>query len=104
MDLLQSIEGILRQQNSSTHLDTTKSYIKVQRTEAGVVEEPVGRFVRSYCMGSGDGMTLHWEFIKDDKTIVIDDERWGPIDGSNMVGFKEDTSTNDPSTQAKGSQ
>jgi len=55
-------------------------------------------------MGSGDGMTLHWEFIKDDKTIVIDDQRWGPIDGSTMVGFKEDTSTNDPSTQAKGSQ
>ena len=104
MDLLQSIEGILRQQNSRTHLDTTKSYIKVQRTEAGILEERVGRFVRSYCMGSGDGMTLHWEFIKDDKTIVIDDQRWGPINGSTMVEFKEDTSANDLSTHTKDSR
>jgi hypothetical protein len=104
MDLLQSIEGIFIQRNSRAYLDTTKSYIKVQRTKAGILEEPVGRFVRSYCMGSGDGMTLHWEFIKDDKTIVIDDQRWGPIDGSTMVEFKEDPSANDPSTQAKGSQ
>lgn len=104
MDLLESIEGILRQRVSRVSLDTTKSYIKVQRTQGGVVEEPVGRFIRTYCMGSGDGMTVHWEFIKDDKTILINDEMWGTIDGYNLVGFKEDPSANDPSTQAKDSQ
>lgn len=104
MDLLELIEGILKQRDSRAYLDTTKSYIKIQRTGAGVLEEPVGRFVRSYCMGSGDGMTVHWEFIKDNKTIVINDERLGPIDGYNMVEFKEDPNANDQCTQAKDSQ
>lgn len=104
MDLLESIEGILRQRISRAALDTTKSYIKVQRTQGGVVEEPVGRFIRTYYMGSGDGMTVHWEFIKDNKTILINDEIWGTIDSHDLVRFKEDLSANDHSTQAKDSQ
>lgn len=67
-------------------LDPTKKYIKIQRVNGTEVREEVGQFVRSYRMGSGDGMTLHWEFIKDGKIIRIDDEMWGSVRG---VGFIE---------------
>jgi hypothetical protein len=40
-------------------------------------------------MGSGDGMTLHWEFIKDGNTIRVDDEMWGSLAGTELVGFVE---------------
>jgi len=53
-----------------------------------IIEEEVGLFVRAYRMGSGDGMTIHWEFLKDGVTIVIDDAMWGSIEGSELVGFK----------------
>ena len=72
---------------SRMNLDTTKSYIKVQTVAGKRVEEVVGQFVRSYRMGSGDGMTVHWEFIKDGKTIRVDDEMWGSLAGTELVGF-----------------
>ena len=70
-------------------LDTLKSYIKVQLVKGVQVREEVGQFVRSYRMGSGDGMTLHWEFIKDGKMIRVDDEMWGSVAGTELVGFVE---------------
>ena len=72
-------------------LDDKKSYIKVVKKGQMTIEEPVGRFVRAYRMGSGDGMTAHWEFIKDGQTIVVDDEMWGSLDGAALVGFKEES-------------
>ena len=70
-------------------LDPAKKYIKIQRVNGIEVREEVGQFVRSYRMGSGDGMTLHWEFIKDGKIIRIDDEMWGSVNGVGLVGFIE---------------
>jgi hypothetical protein len=73
------------------NLDDKKSYIKVVKKGEITIEEPVGRFVRAYRTGSGDGMTAHWEFIKDGVTIVIDDEMWGSTSGNGLLGFREDS-------------
>jgi hypothetical protein len=63
--------------------------MKVVKKGEMTIEEPVGRFVRAYTMGSGDGMTAHWEFIKDEMKIVVDDEMWGPLNGTSLIGFRE---------------
>lgn len=83
---MQTIESRI----SRLNLDDKKSYIKVIKKGEMTIEEPVGRFVRSYRMGSGDGMTAHWEFNKDGVTIVIDDQMWGSTSGEGLLGFKED--------------
>ena len=88
---MEAITNLLSSRMSRLNLDPMKSYIKVVKKGEMTIEEPVGRFVRSYRMGSGDGMTAHWEFIKDGATIVIDDQMWGSLDGSSLVGFKEDS-------------
>jgi hypothetical protein len=86
---MEAITALLESRCSRANLDTTKNYIKVKKMNGKVVEEDVGQFVRAYRMGSGDGMTIHWEFLKDGVTIVIDDAMWGSIEGSELVGFKE---------------
>jgi len=70
------------------NLDTSKFYVKVQIVGGVSKEEEVGQFVRSYRMGSGDGMTLHWEFVKDGVKIVVDDEMWGNVSGEGLIGFR----------------
>jgi hypothetical protein len=60
----------------------------VKKVDGKVVETEVGRFVKAYRMGSGDGMTLHWEFLKDGATIRIDDEMWGSLSGAELTGFR----------------
>lgn len=74
---------------SRLNLDPAKSYMKVMKKGEMTIEEPVGRFVRAYTMGSGDGMTAHWEFNNDGVKIIVDDELWGPLDGSSFIGFRE---------------
>ena len=86
---LPAIEKLLEARWARGDLDTKKSYIKVQRKGNDLIEVPVGRFVRSYRMGSGDGMTIHWEFEKDGIVSRINDEMWGSVDGSELLGFKE---------------
>jgi len=88
---MEAIKELLTSRISRLNLDETKSYIKVVKMGEMTIEEPVGRFVRSYRMGSGDGMTAHWEFIKDGVTIVIDDEAWGSTSGNGLLGFREDS-------------
>jgi len=86
---MEAIMKVLEKRVSRTNLDTSKSYIKVQRVNGVEVREEIGQFVKAYRMGSGDGMTLHWEFIKDGKTIRVDDEMWGSVAGTELVGFIE---------------
>lgn len=79
---------IIRQRCQRGNLDTSKSYVKVQIIGGVSKEEEVGQFVKSYRMGSGDGMTLHWEFVKDGVKIVVDDEMWGNVSGEGLIGFR----------------
>jgi len=85
---MSSIDDILSSRISRANLDTTKYYVKVQTLGGATVEEEVGRFVKSYTMGSGDGMTLHWEFELNGKIRRIDDEMWGSVSGAELVGFR----------------
>ena len=82
------ITSLLQSRCSRANLDTTKEYIMVKKIDGKLVEEEVGLFVKSYRMGSGDGMTLHWEFLKNGITIRIDDEMWGSLSGAELTGFR----------------
>jgi hypothetical protein len=86
---LPAIEKMMETRLARGDLDTTKQYMKVQKKGNELIQVPVGRFVRSYRMGSGDGMTIHWEFEKDGIVSRIDDEMWGTVDGAKLLGFKE---------------
>ncbi len=86
---MEEIMKRLTERASRGDLDTGKIYMKVQNVGGKRVEEEVGQFIKSYRMGSGDGMTLHWEFMKDGKVIRVDDEMWGSVDGSGLVSFVE---------------
>lgn len=79
---------IIASRCSRANLDTTKEYIMVKKVNGKLVEEEVGLFVKSYNMGSGDGMTLHWEFLKNGATIRIGDEMWGSLSGVELTGFR----------------
>jgi hypothetical protein len=79
---------IMYKRSQRGNLDTSKFYVKVQIVGGVSKEEEVGQFVRSYRMGSGDGMTLHWEFVKDGVKIVVDDEMWGSVSGEELIGFR----------------
>jgi hypothetical protein len=70
-------------------LDEKKSYVMIKMVGGAEIRTEVGRFVRSYCMGSGDGMTLHWEFNKEGKVTTVDDEMWGSVGGQELVQFEE---------------
>lgn len=70
---------------SRFNLDTTKNYCMVRGSDVTFV----GTFVRAYRMGSGDGMTVHWEFMNNGKVIYVDDEMWGSVGGAELVGFVE---------------
>jgi hypothetical protein len=87
------MEDIMRQRISRLDLDTTKNYEKIQLIKGIEIATLVGRFVKSYRMGSGDGMTAHWEFELEGQTIVVNDEMWGSLGGQELVGFREVTAS-----------
>ncbi len=67
------------------NLDVRKNYKQVK----GGVETYVGRFVRVYHMGSGDGTTVHIEFNNDGRIVKIDEEMWGTVSGDELSYFVE---------------
>ena len=88
-DLLDKMIPILEKHCNRANLKEGVSYTKCQRVNGKMKYTDVGRFVRSYCMGSGDGMTLHWEFNIDGKVYTESDDMWGSIDGEELMYYKE---------------
>ena len=86
---MQFVNDLIKSRATRGNLDPTKSYAKVHTVNGTQQVEEVGQFVKSYRMGSGDGMTIHWEFIKDGKTIRVDDDMWGSVAGTELIGFTE---------------
>ena len=85
-----ALNNTLNARVSRIDLNPKKCYAKVQTTSGGMNEESyVGRFVRAYRMGSGNGMTAHWEFNNNGKIITVDDQMWGSINGKELAGFME---------------
>ena len=86
---MSDIGRIIEKRISRLDLDTEKVYEKVQSVNGIQIVTLVGKFIKSYRMGSGDGMTAHWEFELNGKRIVVGDEMWGTISGEGLVGFRE---------------
>jgi len=83
---MEFIDRLLAARIARTALDNTKSYYRVQR---GQEPKYVGRFVQAYHMGSGDGMTAHWDFDNNGVITTEDDAMWGSISGAELAHFVE---------------
>lgn len=83
---MEFIENLLTARIARTDLDNTKYYYKVQR---GKQPTYVGRFVRAYHMGSGDGMTAQWEFDYNGLITTEKDSMWGSVSGAELAYFVE---------------
>jgi len=67
------------------NLDITFCCIQVYNN----IHTYVGRFIKVYRMGSGDGMTVHIEFNDAGKITRVDEEMWGSVNGSELTYFIE---------------
>jgi hypothetical protein len=85
---MQTIEKLLKKRLERGNLDVTKHYEKIEKINGTEIITYVGQFIKSYRMGSGDGMSLHWEFNDNGKIITIDNEMWGSINGDELCGFR----------------
>jgi len=72
-----------------TDLKPDAYYVQVKCDNGVKTPIYVGKFIRSYRMGSGDGMTLHVEFYNDikKKQVVIEEDMWGSILGEELSYF-----------------
>ena len=86
---MEAISQVINKRVTRALLDDKKSYIMIKIVGGKEVRTEVGRFVRSYRMGSGDGMTLHWEFNKEGKVTTVNDEMWGSYSGQELAQFEE---------------
>jgi DNA-binding NtrC family response regulator len=84
----QNIDQMMSQRLSRAQLEVGKAYTKIKEVNGTVTEEDVGTFIRSYRMGSGDGMTLHWEFNNNGHMLTIDDAMWGSISGKELTYYR----------------
>lgn len=62
-------------------------YYKNQMVNGNLIKEYVGKYIRTYRMGSGDGTTVHLEFERDGTKITVNDEMWGSVSGDELVYF-----------------
>jgi len=86
---MEALEALLTSRVNRTQLDMTKSYTRI-RTVGGKEERTfVGTFVRTYTMGSGDGMTVHLEFNNNGSKTTIEEDMWGSISGDELSYFLE---------------
>jgi len=70
-------------------LDVTKYYMEVKCVDGVYNTKYVGRFVRVFRMGSGDGMSVHMEFDDNGRRTFIDEEMWGSLYGDELSYFIE---------------
>ena len=85
---MQALENLLKTRYERANLDMNKCYDKIQRVGGTETITYVGQFVTSYRMGSGDGMSIHWEFNNNGKVVRVDDDMWGSIGGEELAGFR----------------
>jgi hypothetical protein len=86
---IKQMESVLEKRCTRATLDTTKNYIQVRTVDKKETRVYVGTFVRSYCMGSGDGMTVHIEFNDNGRITRVDEEMWGSLSGEELSYFIE---------------
>ena len=84
----QSIGGMMNSRISRAMLHVGLQYIMIKEVNGVTTEQDVGTFMRSYVMGSGDGMTVHWEFNNGGKITTTDDAMWGSLSGKELIHFR----------------
>ena len=82
---MSDIAELMQSRISRTQLKEGKEYYKIHKG----VKEFIGKYIRTYCMGSGDGTTVHTEFELDGKKICVNDEMWGSLNGEELIYFAE---------------
>jgi hypothetical protein len=88
-DLIELAEECIQKRISRVNLDVTKNYTRVRIINNNAVKQFVGRFVKTYRMGSGDGMTVHMEFNDNGRITKVDEEMWGSVTGYELSYFIE---------------
>ena len=83
------MDTVLKRRISRMNLHINTTYEKITNTKNLETAILVGRFIRSYSMGSGDGTTAHWEFVLNGQIITVNDQMWGSVSGEGLVGFRE---------------
>jgi len=84
----QRVNDMMTSRLSRGMLQVGLQYIMTKEVNGVMTEEDVGTFMRSYRTGSGDGMTVHWEFNNGGKVTAISDEMWGSIRGKELTYFR----------------
>lgn len=84
----QKVNDIMMSRLSRGMLQTGFQYIMSKEVKGVTTEEDVGTFMRSYRMGSGDGMTVYWEFNNGGKITTIGDQMWGSVSGKELTYFR----------------
>ena len=87
--ILAGAPRLIRNRINRANLDKNKCYIQVKTTDGMEQEEYVGRFVRTYRMGSGDGTQLFVEFNDNGRFVTIEEEMWGHVNGAGLSYFLE---------------
>ena len=83
-----SISDMMTSRISRAMLQIGLQYIMIKEINGALTEEDVGTFMRSYTMGSGDGMEIYWEFNNGGKITTIGDAMWGSISGKELTHFR----------------
>ena len=86
---MESIDTVLKKRISRMNLHINTTYEKITNTKGLETVILVGKFIRSYTMGSGDGTTAHWEFVLNGQIITVNDQMWGSVSGEGLIGFRE---------------
>jgi hypothetical protein len=86
---MENADNIIESRITRVDLDVTKKYTQVRIVNDTKVKEYLGKFVKVYRMGSGDGMTVHMEFNDNGRVTRVDEEMWGSISGRELSYFIE---------------
>jgi hypothetical protein len=84
---MSAIEKLLKSRVERSNLKAGTCYTKIQVVNGIQTAKCVGKFIRAYRMGSGDGMTCHWEFDLKGTVTCVDDEMWGSVSGKELAYF-----------------
>ena len=86
---MEQVNNMIESRISRVNLDVNKKYTRVKVVNGSLLKEYVGKFVKTYRMGSGDGMTVHMEFNDNGRVTRVDEEMWGSVGGYELSYFIE---------------
>ncbi len=89
MDIVNDRINIINDRINRVDMDNTKYYIQVKYVDGIETRTYVGKFIRTYYRGSGDGTTVHIEFENNGIRTSINEDMWGSMNGKELSYFIE---------------